>query len=173
MQQSPENATSNGFDLPLHENADPVLPRSAAIGFFSSQLEGLALDVTPGGAVLAELCWTPCAGAPSVRAGIDPSQACQRAAGADRPFVDTRAVQRAHGACLGTTPVAGSGQAMQAQAGLVAGNDMPSGEVTFRSNAILDVRSVVTWRSHSYNAGDNTKDNTQYYRFGIPNHRHE
>ena len=41
VQRIPGNATPSDLDQPLNETADPVLPRSAAIGFNPSQLEGL------------------------------------------------------------------------------------------------------------------------------------
>ena len=43
VQQIPEDATTTGRRLPRGETADPVFPRSAVIGFDSSQLEGLAV----------------------------------------------------------------------------------------------------------------------------------
>ena len=41
VQRIPGNRVRNSFDPPVDEKADPGFPRSAAIGFLSSQLEGL------------------------------------------------------------------------------------------------------------------------------------
>jgi hypothetical protein len=43
VQRNSGNAPTIRPDLPSRETADPVLPRSAAIGFHPSQLEGLAV----------------------------------------------------------------------------------------------------------------------------------
>jgi hypothetical protein len=48
VQRNPRNATSDDRDLPGGETADPGFPRSAAIGFDSSQLEGLAVAIPWG-----------------------------------------------------------------------------------------------------------------------------